>query len=882
MNSNRLPRLWKAGEGQKVELLFLGLLYNREEEEIHLSRSRAGLQGAGNAFQWNLIDGLDEILPQPVRIMNSLPVGTYPRYYNRLLLPTKQWSHRPHTESARDWELGFINLPILKQISRLFLFYRKVGKWCGERSGERSGEDLFIIVYSLYLPYLCVLAAVKKKYKNVSACIIVPDLPNAFGFANKYPGIKKAVRRYLEKLQYQYAKAADSYVLLAAEMTKPLEIESEPYVVIEGICSLPENESRREENCPSGVSSRQEDLKIILYTGALNRRFGLENLLRAFQSIPQDNYRLWICGTGEYLSEIEKAAGTDGRIRYFGYVAAGKIHAMQKQATLLVNPRPDGEEYTKYSFPSKTLEYMASGRPVLMFKLEAIPGEYDDYLYYFKENTVESMKEAILAVTEKSGEELGAWGKAAYEFVMKHKNGRVQAKKIIDMLQNITGKPRAEYDVSEDLSAEERAPEVPAADCPNRSRLYKKTILQINITCQYGSTGRIAEQIHRKLVGAGCRSLIAYSALSSDLEGSFKIESALQNYLRRGLNRYLGRKYIHSAPGTLRLIRRIKRLKPDLIHLHNIQQNSVHFPLLLKFLKKYGVPVVYTLHDCWAFTGGCYHFTQLGCEGYKTGCDDSICRLGEEQRDICNRTTRRIYEEKEAALKALERLKIICVSDWLKGCAAQTFMKELVLQVIYNGTDTGCFRPVTGEKRKELGISGEEFVILGAANRWDNKKGLDTFTALARILDKPYRIVLVGLSREKCQENITAVPRTGDREELARLYSCADVFFQASREESFGLAAAEAMACGTPVIAYPSTACGEIITEDTGILLDTGSLEEVLAAIDTIRRNGKMKYTQYCAEHIRRNYSLEEMQKQYLNVYEQLLEPSYGNERTVI
>ncbi|MDD3174301.1 MAG: glycosyltransferase [Herbinix sp.] len=811
-----------------MKILFLGLLYNKEEEKKILSRSTCGLQGAVNTFQWNLITGFDEILEIPIKLLTSLPVGSYPRYYNQLFIASKTWSH---IDGSIDREIGYVNLVGLKQMIRQHLFYQEVSHWCE----ENKEEDLFLITYSLYLPYLKVLADIKKKHKNVNTCIIIPDLPNAFGFMPQDHSIKKIVQKYIEKLIYKFAKTADSYVLLTKEMVNRLDIKDKPYVIVEGIC----------EPKPLQTKSEATDNSIIiLYAGTLHQRFGIDKLITAFQNISQDNYQLWLCGVGDYQAEIEKAAKEDQRIKYYGYVTADAIHTMLHQATLLINPRPNEEEYTKYSFPSKTMEYMVSGIPVLMFKLDGIPEEYDNYLYYIKENTIDSIKEAILEICQKSKDELEARGKETYHFVTQNKSGKIQAKKILDILQMTAIKAK--------LQSENKVP----------------SILQINITCQYGSTGSIVENLHNHLLEKGFQSYIAYSALKSNLKGSFKIENKIENYLRRALNRYFGRKYAHSTFGTLRLIKNIKRLRPDIIHLHNIQQNSVHFPMLLKFLSNYRAPVVYTLHDCWSFTGGCYHFTELGCDGYQTGC--MYCKLDRKQRDICNKTTGKLYEEKNNALHALSKLRIICVSNWLKSCAEKSFMKDLPLQVIYNGIDTDLFKPLVSDKRAKLGVADEEFIILGVASNWDNKKGLDTFIQLAQILTSPYRIVLVGITPMSCPANIIAVQRTDNRHELVELYNCADVFFNASKEETFGLAAAEAMACGTPVIAYNSTACGEVVENDTGILLESFKIEELHTALDDIRKNGKMKYKEHCVDKIKRRFSKEEMLKQYINVYKEI------------
>jgi putative colanic acid biosynthesis glycosyltransferase len=820
-----------------MNILFLGLLYTKDEEKTLLSKSSCGLQSAANTYQWNLIKGLDEIPDCHLQLLSTLPVGTYPRYYKDIIIPSKTWSHFGKVE---DKEIGYINLPVLKQIIRLYRFYKEINLWCT----QHKNEEVCILSYSLYLPYLKVLHAIKSKFRKLNICLIVPDLPNRHGFIPSGTIVKRFAYNFCEKLQYRYIKAADTFVLLTGNMVAPLHIKDQPYVVIEGICNIPPIKTISgilEPGIPtpsipaSSVPVIPVPYITFLYSGALQYGFGIDNMIAAFQSIPGNNYRLFICGTGDYKREVEKASMVDNRITYFGYVSKDKILSMQQKATILINPRLNVGDYTKYSFPSKLIEYMASARPILSFKLDGIPPEYDNYLYYMKGNTVESIAYSMLKISSKPLSELEIRGKDAREFVMQKKSSIVQAGRLFDILKTT----------------------------------HTPSILHINITCQFGSTGRIVETLHNYVINQGFQSHVAYSAYRCNLKNSFKIESKIENYLRRALNRFLGRKYIHSVPGTLRLIKKIKRLQPNIIHLHNIQQNSVHFPLLLKFLKKYNVPIVYTLNDCWPFTGGCYHFTQISCIGYQSGC--MKCPLKAEERDVCNKPAGVIYAEKSSALHALDSLQLICVSNWQKSCAEQSFMKDLPLHVIYNGVDTDIFKPVISNIRKDLGISEDKFVILGVANFWTKQKGIDIFLKLSQSLAPIYRIILVGELAENVPQNIITVNRTDDPKELVRLYSAADVYLNASREEAFGLTAAEAMACGTPVIAYQSTACGEVVSQETGIVLDSFNIEDLLQAIAEVRLDGKTKYTKSCLNRVRELFSKDVMLKNYFDIYKRLL-----------
>ncbi len=823
-----------------MKLLFLGLLYPREEEGLLLSKSSCGLQTAANNYQWGLIDGLDKVSGDGIRLLSSLPVGTFPKNYKELLIPSRSWSHN---KEAQDREIGYINLPVIKQLMRFYRMYKEANTWCKHNQGEEAA----ILFYSLYPFYLKILALLKKKYKNICMCLIFPDVPNLPGYRRSHSILRRLIYDIKVGLVYHYIRSADVHVLLTENMLIPLRFTDKPYVIIEGISSLDPLGAKLSQAEPAFAEhedyiANQDNEIIFLYTGALIRDFGMDKMLSAFQSMPEANYRLWICGTGDYRREAEAAASSDSRIIYYGYVTREESLKLQRRATILINPRSDDCEYTRYSFPSKTMEYLSSAKPVLCFRLEGIPREYDEYLYYIEENTVEGFARAMRRTAEIPLPELLLHGKKAREFVAENKNCMVQAGKIYDLLKLYQSE---------------------------QSMLQKSSshVLQINITCQSGSTGKIVEDIHNYITKQGYQSHIAYSAYQSYLKNSFKIESKFENYLRRALNRYLGRKYLHSAPGTFRLIKNIKRLKPDIIHLHNIQQNSVHFPLLMKFLAKYDAPVVYTLHDCWPFTGGCYHFTASGCTGYRRGCLQ--CPLDKDKRDICNKSAQKVYAQKDKALHALRRLKVVCISDWQYSCAIQSYLKDLPLRVIHNAVNTKVFRPIEVNLRQELGISEQEFVILGVASVWTNKKGLDIFLRLSQYLSRPCRIVLAGKLNVQVPEQIITFQESSSTIQLVRLYNSADVFFNASKEEAFGLTSVEAMACGVPVIAYNSTACAEVAGPDTGVILNSPHMEELLKAIKLIRENGKASYRENCINRAESLFSRERMLEEYLRCYEE-------------
>ena len=395
-------------------------------------------------------------------------------------------------------------------------------------------------------------------------------------------------------------------------------------------------------------------------------------------------------------------------------------------------------------------------------------------------------------------------------------------------------------------------------------------IMQINITCGRGSTGKLAQALYEASLENGYSADFAYSAYTPTLPSAFPIETRWQNYLRRALNRYIGRKQRHSNPGTKRLIRHIKKEKPDLIHLHNIQQNSVNYHKLLGYLKEAGIPVVYTLHDCWPITGGCFHFTKKGCKQYQEGCKECTTKVHPD--DITCRS-RDAYESKRNLIGGNSRLYPVCVSNWLRDCAKASYMGSMthLPETIYNGIDTELFCPKESDIRKTYGIPEDAFMVLGVASFWTEDKGLSAFLELGEKLQENAVIVLVGQVTEQMQkENVVCIPRTENQQQLAQLYSTADIYINGSVEETFGMTTAEALACGTPAIVFDSTACPEIVDADTGIVIQK-SIDDLISAIDTIRQRGKASYSPYCVDRVRTHFSESRMTQDYLALYRRIL-----------
>ena len=397
-----------------------------------------------------------------------------------------------------------------------------------------------------------------------------------------------------------------------------------------------------------------------------------------------------------------------------------------------------------------------------------------------------------------------------------------------------------------------------------------KKIMYINVTCGIGSTGNLSLELYNGAKGYGYESIFCYSCNEPKISDAFKIETKFQNITRRGFNKYFGRKQKHSTYGTKRLIKFIEKENPDIIHLHNIHLNILSYPLFFEYIKKKNIPIVFTLHDCWSFTGGCYYFTKLNCREYKNDCRN--CKLTEKQDDYIL-TSYEAYEIKKSLIGGNNKIYIRCVSEWLSSCAKESYMRNMDVSTIYNGIDTNIFHPKNSDLKTKLGLDGIR-IILGVANIWENRKGLDIFIKLSEIISDEYSIVLVGLTTNQINDlpiNIKGLNPVNHIDELVELYSFADVYFNASKEETFGLTTIEALSCGTPAIVYNSTALPETITEDVGIVLKSDNIGELAEAIEYLCDKGKDYYEDKCVAYCKEKFDVNIMVDSYFKLYESIL-----------
>ena len=391
-------------------------------------------------------------------------------------------------------------------------------------------------------------------------------------------------------------------------------------------------------------------------------------------------------------------------------------------------------------------------------------------------------------------------------------------------------------------------------------------VLQINSVCGIRSTGKICTDLAAVLKEQGHDSLVLYGRENAPMNFasiSKKITTDTEVKLHALSARISDNAGFASNLATERFISEIEKYNPDIIHLHNLHGYYINVEMLFDYLKLQSRPVVWTLHDCWSFTGHCSHFSYVGCDRWKSACH-SCPQKSQYPKSLVD-NSRANYERKKSCFLGVKNLTIVTPSKWLADRVRESFLSEYPVSVIPNGIDLEAFKPTYADIRKKYGI-GDGKIILGVASAWSERKGLSDFIKLSELLGDEYKIVLVGIKDSTAlPKKIITIPRTDSREELAAIYTAAYAFYNPSREETMGLTTAEAMACGAPVIAYNLTAISEVVG-DGGLIAPIASAEAVLPLLDKIGDIRRDKCVAKATE-----YDKNIQFKKYLKIYEELM-----------
>lgn len=350
--------------------------------------------------------------------------------------------------------------------------------------------------------------------------------------------------------------------------------------------------------------------------------------------------------------------------------------------------------------------------------------------------------------------------------------------------------------------------------------------LFINSVAGFGSTGRLAAEKCRELMALGHECLLAYGRIKTNCDDipTICIGTSMDYKLHGVMNRVLDNHGFGSKAATKKFLQQVREFAPDVIWLHNLHGYYIHIGELFRYLKTCGKPIYWTLHDCWSFTGHCSHFDFVGCDRWKTGCHHCP-QKGEYPASMVLDNSRSNYDKKKALFTGIPNLTIITPSHWLENLVKQSFLKEYPVEVVYNPINTEIFKPTPSDFRAKHGLEGKK-IILGVASVWGERKGLGDFAKLSELLDDDCKIVLVGITPEqagKLPEKILCLPRTDNMQQLAEIYSAADIYVNPSVEETFGMTTLEALHCGTDAIVYRGTACQEIVERFGGAAVERGA-----------------------------------------------------------
>ena len=403
-------------------------------------------------------------------------------------------------------------------------------------------------------------------------------------------------------------------------------------------------------------------------------------------------------------------------------------------------------------------------------------------------------------------------------------------------------------------------------------------VLQINVTSNWGSTGKIAESCNCYARANGWETYFAYGRYSNLSDSSIIAgpSNKIDVYAHYAENILFDNEGLASRRATRQLLKKIEKLQPDIIHLHNIHDHWLNYKILFEYLNQTNIKVVWTFHDFWAITGHCSHFVQANCHKFQTECNDCPYTKGKLLPLI--KRTRSNYLLKRQLFTANENIVIVPVSKWVCDNVQKSFLKDKTIKVISNGVDTQVFRPTPMdciENKECIDRFEGKFVIMAVSSQWKSRdKGLDDYKAMSKMLREDEVIVLVGVSDEIAKDlpmNIIGINRTNNQQELAALYTRADVICSFSLAETFGLTIIEGYACGTPAVVYENTAPPSLITPDTGFVVPNKDIKAAYQAIQIIRIKGKSAYTNACVCLVCEKYNKNDCFNKYVELYESLL-----------
>lgn len=400
-------------------------------------------------------------------------------------------------------------------------------------------------------------------------------------------------------------------------------------------------------------------------------------------------------------------------------------------------------------------------------------------------------------------------------------------------------------------------------------------VLMINSVSGYGSTGSICVDIATELESYGHECFIAYGQVTKGYKNGFKIGTVTENHLHNIGSRIFGTQGYFTHSGTKKLVAFIKEYNPDIIHLHNLHGNYLNLKILFDYLTEVQKPIVWTLHDCWAFTGKCAHYTDVQCFKWQTHCNNCPQVQKYPPSLLLDRSSD-MFDDKKEWFTSIKNMTIIPVSNWLAREVSKSFLNKFPIIPIYNWVNHEVFKPLyPTDFYSKYKVSPEKFTVLVVSAGWHKTdvKYQDALL-LASLLPTEIQLIMIGKVDEPqlLPHNIKHIDYLSGNSELAKAYSFADVYVHLSTEDTFGKVIAEALSCGTPAIVYDATACPEIIDTNCGYVVEKRNIQQVLEAIYNIQENTKGYYTAQCRQRVVENFDYTSNIKKTIGVYNTILQ----------
>lgn len=402
-------------------------------------------------------------------------------------------------------------------------------------------------------------------------------------------------------------------------------------------------------------------------------------------------------------------------------------------------------------------------------------------------------------------------------------------------------------------------------------------VLRITTEINRSSIGRSTEQIGLKVLEEGWDSYIAFGRTDGTSKSKkIRIGNKWSVYSHVLLTRLFDLHGCGSYFATKRFIKQLDVIKPDIIHLHDIHGYYINHKLLFDYLKKTNIPVVWTHHDCWAYTGHCGFYSGINCTKWKTQCEHCPSYKSYPGSWFIDRS-KQSYIDKKAMFTSLEHVYNVGVSQWICNELKDSFMNKYPIMRIYNGIDTDIFKPRTEniDKVRAKYHLGKGILLTAVATAWGERKGLSDYLELRKKLDKKYTLVFVGAPKElseKLPDGIIGIPRTDNINELVDIYNASSIVMNLASAESFGKTTPEGLACGIPSIVYNCTASPELVDSKTGIVVEKGDIGGVLNAIDTISKWDKAETSANCRNRACDLFSIKKNWAMYIELYKKIIE----------